>query len=176
MVIQHLTRLLKENGTTGGEHDHASHATMSHYTGYETREIKALSKAETDGLLNGEGFGLAMAAELNHYPGPRHVLDLSDQLQLTDAQKKSVQGAFDRMHTKAIMLGKQLVEKERALDKAFASTKITQKSLNQLAREIAELRGKLRGVHLGAHIEARGVLTPQQIESYDRLRGYTPRM
>ncbi len=176
MVIQHLTRLLKDRGTTGEEHDHTSHATMSHYTGDETREIKALSKAETDGLLNGEGVGLAIAAELNHYPGPRHVLDLSDQLQLTDAQKKSIQGAFDRMHTKAMELGKELVEKERALDKAFASTIITQKSLNQLTREIAELRGKLRDVHLGAHIEARSVLTPQQIQSYDRLRGYAPTM
>jgi Spy/CpxP family protein refolding chaperone len=176
MVIQHLTRLLKEKGTTRGEHDHASHATMSHYTGDEAREIKALSKTETDGLLNGEGVGLAMAAELNHYPGPRHVLDLGDQLQLTEAQKKSIQGAFDRMHARAVGLGKRLVEKERALDKAFASATITQKSLRQLTQEVEALRGQLRNVHLAAHIEARSVLTQKQIESYDSLRGYTAGM
>jgi Spy/CpxP family protein refolding chaperone len=117
-----------------------------------------------------------MAAELNHYPGPRHVLDLGDQLQLTEAQKKSIQGAFDRMHTKAVKLGKRLVEKERALDKAFASATITQKSLRQLTQEIEALRGQLRNDHLAAHIEARSVLTQKQIESYDKLRGYTAGM
>jgi hypothetical protein len=36
--------------------------------------------------------GMAKAAELNGYPGPRHVLDLSPELHLTDAQTKLVRG------------------------------------------------------------------------------------
>lgn len=45
------------------------------YAGQQERMIKALSTSEIDGLKKGKGMGLAKAAELNHYPGPRHVLD-----------------------------------------------------------------------------------------------------
>jgi Spy/CpxP family protein refolding chaperone len=176
MVIQHLSRLLKEKQVGGGEHNQGLHETMSHYVGDEKREIKALSQSEVDGLLNGEGVGLAMAAELNHYPGPRHILDLAEKLALTDVQKKTIQEAFDRMHAEAVKLGSQLVEQERLLDKAFASLTMTQKSLTQMTEGIEKLRGQLRRVHLAAHLETRSVLTPEQIDSYDRLRGYSSGM
>lgn len=172
MVIQHLTRLLNGKSPGGDEHNHASHEAMSHYVGDETREIKALSENEVKALLSGEGMGFAMAAELNHYPGPRHVLDLGDQLQLSKTQTKSIQASFDQMHAQAVRLGKQLVEKERALDKAFASTAVTRASLERLTKNVEELKGRLRYVHLAAHIDSRSILTSQQIESYDRLRGY----
>ena len=51
------------------------------YAGLETREIKALSPEQIEDLLAGEGMGYALAAELNHYPGPRHVLALAAELQ-----------------------------------------------------------------------------------------------
>ena len=173
MVIQHLTRLLNEKSPGGGGHDHASHETMSHYVGNETREIKALSENEVTALRKGEGVGFAMAAELNHYPGPRHVLDLADQLQLSQAQKKSIQESFDRMHPQAVQLGTQLVEAERALDKAFTSRAVSRTPLKGLTANVEKLRGQLRYVHLAAHIEVRTILTSSQIESYDRLRGYS---
>jgi Spy/CpxP family protein refolding chaperone len=173
MVIQHLTRLLNEKSGGTGEHDHASHETMSHYAGDEKREIKALSETEVKSFLNGEGMGFAMSAELNHYPGPRHVLDLEDQLHLTQVQKKSIKESFDQMHSQAVQLGEQLVEKERALDSAFVSRTVNLKSLEQMTKGIETLRGRLRYVHLAAHIKVRKMLTQEQIESYDQLRGYT---
>lgn len=115
---------------------------------------------------------MAMAAELNHYPGPRHVLDLGDQLQLSQAQRKSINESFDKMHSEAVQFGKQLVEKERTLDKAFVSRTVSLKSLEQMTKGIEELKGRLRYLHLAAHIDVRKVLTLQQIESYDQLRGY----
>ena len=45
------------------------------YSGQQGRMIKALSSKEVQGLLQGKGMGMAKAAELNQYPGPRHVLD-----------------------------------------------------------------------------------------------------
>lgn len=42
----------------------------SPYTGEQAREIKALSADEVNAYLNGQGAGLAKAAELNRYPGP----------------------------------------------------------------------------------------------------------
>ena len=38
--------------------------------------------------------------------------------------------------------------------------------------EIATLRGELRLAHLRAHLAMKTILTPEQIEAYDRLRGY----
>ena len=61
---------------------------LSPYTELEKREIKALSKEEIGGYISGDGMGLAKTAELNHYPGPRHVLDLADELQLSGEQRK----------------------------------------------------------------------------------------
>ena len=173
MLIQHLTRLLHETSGASGAHDHASHETMSGYVGDEQREIKALSATEVKALLNGEGVGLAMAAELNHYPGPRHVLDLGDKLHLTEIQKQSAGESFDRMHARAIELGRQLVEKERALDKAFASNTISLKTLQQMTKDVEEMRGQLRYEHLASHVKMKNILTKEQVESYDRFRGYS---
>jgi hypothetical protein len=56
---------------------------QSPYAVQESHEIKALSPHEISDLLAGNGMGLAKAAELNRYPGPRHVPELAAQLQLT---------------------------------------------------------------------------------------------
>jgi len=55
------------------------------YAGQQTWTIKALSEDEIAALRNGEGMGMAKAAELNGYPGPIHVLALVAQLGLTEA-------------------------------------------------------------------------------------------
>jgi hypothetical protein len=60
---------------------------QSPYGGMQTRSIKALSTQQIDDLRTGGGMGLALAAELNGYPGPAHVLELSDRLVLSPAQK-----------------------------------------------------------------------------------------
>lgn len=54
------------------------------YAGFHSREIKALSASDVEGLQQGRGMGLALPAELNGYPGPMHVLELADELNLTE--------------------------------------------------------------------------------------------
>ena len=144
----------------------------SPYTGQERREIKALSREELGGYLSGDGMGFAKTAELNHYPGPRHVLELAGQLQLSGEQRKKTQAIFDEMKSKAMSLGKQLVEKEQLLDSRFAEGTITDAELEQLVTEISVIQGKLRAVHLRAHLAQRVVLTQDQIRIYDAHRGY----
>jgi hypothetical protein len=61
---------------------------QSPYAGMQTRPIKALSKQQVVDLKAGRGMGLALAAELNGYLGPIHVL--SDKLGLTPEQKARV--------------------------------------------------------------------------------------
>jgi Spy/CpxP family protein refolding chaperone len=143
------------------------------YAGKERREIKSLSQEEIEQLLQGHGMGLAKAAELNHYPGPRHVLDLGAQLELTPAQRAETEAAFARMREEAVRLGRQIVERERALDALFAKGEIETGNLRAATSEIARLQGALRAAHLAAHLEMRRILSPAQIKKYDELRGYT---
>jgi hypothetical protein len=56
------------------------------YAGLEQRPIKALAPERVADLLAGRGASYALAAELNSYPGPRHVLDLAAGLALTPEQ------------------------------------------------------------------------------------------
>jgi hypothetical protein len=145
---------------------------LSPYVGQEKREIKALSKQEIDSYLSGDGMAFAKAAELNLYPGPKHVLDLAEQLQLSDGQRKRTGEIFQNMKAQAVSLGKELVDRERLLDSRFAQRTIADADLEQLVTEISVIQGKLRTVHLRAHLAQRIVLTADQIRRYDALRGY----
>jgi len=142
------------------------------YAGQETREIKALSPKEIDDLVQGRGMGLAKPAELNRYPGPLHVLELAHELQLSADQRNGVEASRAQMSVKAIGLGAEILDLERALDAAFAERQIDQVRLDQLTAQIGAKQGMLRAVHLEAHIQTVGLLTPEQISRYDRLRGY----
>jgi Spy/CpxP family protein refolding chaperone len=142
------------------------------YAGQQTRTIKALSEEDIAALLKGEGMGLAKAAELNGYPGPKHVLALAKELALTESQQRQVQAIFDRMSAAAKPLGAELVERERTLDQLFAKAEITSDRLAAQTAAIAELQGRLRSVHLAAHLETRALLSQHQIALYEQLRGY----
>ena len=145
----------------------------SPYAGEQTRQIKALSEGEVSSLLNGHGMGFARAAELNSYPGPRHVLDLADELRLTPAQTTQLTSVFETMKAAALPLGRELVSRETELDRLFTGRLATPDMVLALTREIGRLQGELRAVHLNAHVATVGILQAGQIARYDALRGYT---
>jgi len=144
----------------------------SPYVGQEKREIKALSDEDIRGYLNGQGMALARAGELNHYPGPMHVLEFAGELKLTDGQKRRTEDIRNIMLNDAIPIGKRIIEKERELDQLFASGKIDNAGLDAALGEIGRLQGELRAAHLRAHLEQKRILTPDQVAKYDELRGY----
>lgn len=150
------------------QHQHG----QSPYAGLQGREIKALSEEQLQQLRDGEGVSLALPAELNHYPGPRHVLELAAELALSPRQEEEVRQIAQAMRAKAQALGTTIIEKERQLDRGFARRGITDDTLRELTREIARLQGDLRYTHLSAHLDVRRVLTEQQVVKYDELRGY----
>lgn len=150
-----------------------SFASENHpYTGEETRAIKSLSKAEVDGLLSGKGLGYGKAAELNGYPGPAHVLELSEELSLSADQRRETEIIFAQMEAAAKELGGDLVKAERALDEAFRTKKIEESSLSKLVDDIGDIESRLRAVHLRAHLQQTEVLDDEQISGYMELRGY----
>ena len=145
------------------------------YAGLEARQIKALSEQQIADLKAGRGMGLALAAELNGYPGPMHVLEFSDPLGLTDAQRAKMQQLFAAMKAEAVPLGEKLIAQEADLDRAFAGKTITPASLAALTDAIGSTQAALRAAHLKYHLSTVEVLTPAQIERYAELRGYARR-
>ncbi len=119
--------------------------------------------------------GMALAAELNRFPGPKHVLELAAELELDEEQIRTAQSIFDDMARSAKRLGREVLREEASLDARFADGTIDPESLARSVQEIARLRGELRLVHLQAHLRMRAAMDDEQVAGYDRLRGYVSR-
>lgn len=144
----------------------------SKYVGQEKRLIKSLSADDIYQLNNGKGWGLAKVAELNGMPGPLHLLQMKDKISLSDDQEKKIRGLFEDMKSKAVPLGKQLIQLEKELNDSFSDKSITENRLNQQLQAIAQVRKKLRYVHLVTHLKTPLILSERQITKYNQLRGY----
>ena len=155
----------------------AESAILSPYAGQEIRGIKSLSQEDIEGLLAGAGTpfgGMAKPAELNGYPGPRHVLDAVEagEFELANRQREPIEALYEEMRSEAIGLGKKIVNIEKAIDDAFIGGTITEDILQEKILESASLYGQLRIGHLKYHLSMVDILAPQQVERYNELRGY----
>jgi hypothetical protein len=149
---------------------------ISKYAGEEKRKIKSLSEQDIETLQKGTGGvfgGLATLAELNGYPGPRHVLDIETDLQLSEQQKNEINSIYMDMNANAKRIGNALINVEEQIDTLFVNKSITNSTLYQLLEESASIYGELRYVHLNAHLETMKILSPKQIALYNELRGYS---
>jgi len=146
--------------------------TAKPYAGLQNRFIKALSDEKMADLRAGRGMGYAIAAELNGYPGPAHVLELSDKLELSDAQRVRIQALWTQMQSEAVPLGSRLIDQESALDRLFATHTVSADNLATSTQGIAATDAALRATHLKFHLSTREILTPAQVQRYSELRGY----
>jgi hypothetical protein len=145
---------------------------QSPYAGMQTRRIKALSEQQVADLKAGRGMGLALAAELNGYPGPAHLLELADKLDLSAEQRSKLQELFATMKQEALPIGAKLLEQEAELDREFVSHTITPESLKSSTAAIAATQGILRETHLKYHLSTAALVTQSQMQRYSDLRGY----
>lgn len=150
----------------------ASSAQQQPYAGLQARPLKALSEEQLADLREGRGMGLALAGELNGYPGPKHVLELAKELNLTGAQRARTQQLFDTMKAEAVPLGARLIAAEADLDRQFSGRTVTSASLTAATAAIGVTQGELRATHLKYHLAMMDVLTPEQVRRYGELRGY----
>jgi hypothetical protein len=136
--------------------------------------LRGLNEQEIADLKAGRGMGLARAAELHSYPGPRHVLDAVAQGKLSASpdQVQNVQQAFDTMKREAQRIGTQILAEEERLETAFQNAAITEPDLRSQVARLATLYGELRTIHLRAHLATRAILSDAQIDRYNVLRGY----
>lgn len=153
----------------------AQEALTSPYREEQTSEIRGLSEKEIRELRDGLGMGLARAAELNGYPGPRHLLDAveAEQIHLTPEQLRTIRRLFDSMSAEAKRLGDTILREEQALEAAFRQGAITEPDLQRLVTRIGQFQAELRLVHLRTHLEARAILNEHQIQRYNQVRGYS---
>ncbi|HLC43193.1 MAG TPA: hypothetical protein VJO34_16400 [Methylomirabilota bacterium] len=147
----------------------------SPYRQYQAPEIRGLSQQEIEDLREGRGMGLARAAELNSYPGPRHLLDAVEagQLHLDKEQLSAVKRLFGEMSAEAKRLGDVILKEEQALEASFREGKISDADLKAQVSRIASFQGELRLVHLRTHLETRALLSDPQIQRYNQVRGYS---
>ncbi|MBI1803423.1 MAG: hypothetical protein HY033_06535 [Ignavibacteriae bacterium] len=147
-------------------------AAKSPYIGEESRAVKSLSSDDIRKYRDGEGMGQAKVAELNHYPGPKHVLQVASGIGLSKEQQTKAQSLYDAMHEKAVRLGNLILEREEQLDHSFADGTIDRSKLAGALQGLGQLQGELRLAHVEAHLGMKNLLTKEQIQKYDEMRGY----
>jgi hypothetical protein len=52
----------------------------------------------------------ALAAELKGYPGPLHVIELAEQIDLTPDQQARIETLYAAMNAEAATLGERLIQ------------------------------------------------------------------
>jgi Spy/CpxP family protein refolding chaperone len=165
-------------GDPGTKHRHpaaaGSESLRSPYAAIPGTAASGLLPEEVEGLTKGQGMALALAAEVNGYPGPRHLLDAAQagQLELPPDQRQAIQRIYDRMLAEAKAKGQEILQAEEGLATRFRHSHIDEESLRNLLGQIGLLRADLRFIHLRAHLETKAVLSPEQVARYNALRGY----
>lgn len=151
---------------------HAHHGAAGSNVALEEGTVKSLSEQQISDLRAGRGMGLALAAEVNGYPGPAHVLELADQLRLSTEQRARTEELFAAMRAEAIGVGEQVIRREVELDRMFAERTVDLTGMHVVLDEIGLRQASLRLVHLKYHLAMRALLTPEQIARYQTLRGH----
>ena len=159
-----------------GQNQVATEQTVAHtpspYRELLASEIRGLADKTIEDYLTGKGMGLALPAELNGYPGPRHAIDLAEDLELTSEQKAQIQALFDEMQQQAIALGEEILAAEAALEEDFRQQTIDEMALESQLQAMATLEAQLRFVHLSTHLATIDILSTHQVMLYNSLRGY----
>ncbi len=135
--------------------------------------VRGLDSEEVNDLLNGRGAGFARSAELNGVPGPRHVLDMQQELELSPEVTEQFEAIFVQMQSQAKVFGEEIIHKESLLSRGFAAGTLSETEMREQVEELAILYGELRATHLQAHFHTEPLLSAKQVDQYNTLRGYT---
>jgi hypothetical protein len=141
------------------------------HAGMDTRAVKGLSAEQQADLRAGKGMSLALVAELNGYPGPKHVLDLAGELGLSTEQRQRTEALHAAVKAESVKLGDAVIGHEAAIDRLFAGRAATLETLTPALAAWGQSHGELRLTHLKYHLAMMEVLTAEQVTRYNKLRG-----
>src|SRR6059036_3934455 len=128
----------------------AQHAGHQHTPGAPSEgHLKAQACLdEFDAVVReGRGFGLAFAADQHGYPGPLHVLELKDRLQLTPEQETRMRALFETMLGEARPRAARLAAAEARLRRLFAAGVADDAAVRAAVADTEAARADLRLAH-----------------------------
>lgn len=91
---------------------------------------------------------------------------------MTDKQRIEIELIYQNMSNIAKSIGAAIIDIEQDMDGAFANNTITQENLKLMLDRSADLYGQLRFVHLSAHLDTVQTLSIEQVQMYNKIRGY----
>ena len=118
----------------------------------------------------GRGFGMAFVADQNGYPGPMHVLELRERLQLSTEQVRQMEALMGGMFAESKPKSARLLEAERRLGALFAGGRAGEAAIRLAVAEVEEAHREVRLVHLLTHLKTRDLLTDEQRRQYQAAR------
>ena len=80
--------------------------------------------------------------ELNGKPGPAHLLELKDEIGLTNVQVAQITSIFEEMRSEAILAGERLIKAETVLSRAFEAEGLKPEKLKGLLRDTEAARAE----------------------------------
>ena len=138
--------------------------------GSDVEALQAMPRRQFNNLLEGRGMGQARIADMNGYPGPMHVLEMAEALEISAEQREQTEQIMQRMRSTAQQRGRELIEAERKLEALFDGGPVQPSAVDAALLEIANLQARVRAAHLHAHIEQARVMSDEQIAKYTELR------
>lgn len=130
-----------------------------------------LSIKEVDAYLTGKSLDFAKTAEIHHYPSPKQVLKLENQLSLAKPQINRTIMLNKLMRKYTIKAGREIVIKERQLYKLFAEEPVNLEEVEKLVKEIAALKGEIRFIHLKTNVSQKALLNEYQVSLIEGKNG-----
>lgn len=136
----------------------------------DVEPLQAMPRRQFNNLLEGRGMGQARIADMSGYPGPMHVLEMAEALEISAEQREQTEQIMQRMRSTAQQRGRELIETERKLEALFDGGPVQPSAVDAALLEIANLQARVRAAHLHAHIEQARVMSDEQIAKYTKLR------
>jgi hypothetical protein len=133
--------------------------------------LKTLSDVQYTALLNGDDiYGMALAAELNHYPSPEKVIKYKRELDLSPIQVTKITAINKELRRKKLEMGLIIIHNERTIDSIFRYHRLDNGSLIFYANRYGLYQGELRNTILQACLVTRTLLSQQQINKFESLK------
>ncbi|MFD0748716.1 hypothetical protein ACFQZS_01090 [Mucilaginibacter calamicampi] len=133
--------------------------------------IRTLTRQQYDAYLKGNaGNEMAAAGELNHYPMPDKVLNLSNQLDLSAVQIKKITEISTLMHRRRLQIGGSIISNEKMLDSLFKYRKVSEGNLIFYTNRHGLYQGELKNAVLQACLATEKLLSQQQIAKLETLQ------
>ena len=127
-----------------------------------------------NGMMHGYGAGPGMTGGYGMGPGMiggpgGHGLGAIHRLDLSDAQRVQLRGIEDDLRRQNWGLMGQMQDEMAKLRDAWSTTKTDRAAVLAANKRMFELRQQMLQNRLDAQDKAEALLTPQQIEQYDKL-------